>query len=534
MNTYYISKNGNQLGPFPVDEIQSMLMSGEIDGGDFCWTDGMEQWQSIQEWEAALRAEQEIKVPSTPHSQPLGPKPLKQPAYQAPQMKTPAGRRKGKGMIIGGIVFVAVVIMGGVFLVLSSRVEKRQMAKNIDAATRTKPGIKSEKIKDAGAKNIDAATRTKPFVNSLGMKFVPVPITGGDTDGQSILLCVWETRHKDFKAFVDATGYDATKDNDGKTMKYSWDRCGPKWGKITTDHPVVYVSWEDAQAFCQWLTKKERDAGTITASQIYRLPTDHEWSCAVGIGKDENASESPEDKSLKARGFPWGGNSPPPKGAGNYHGEEVKAVFGSGGIEGYRDEFPATAPVGSFQANKFGIYDLGGNVCEWCEDAYAPGDTERVARGSAWMYSIGPLLKSSMRGRGPHNDRSHICGFRCVLAKINLSKTLTDKNPATAKPKESINSEHSENQSKIDPGKRDEAEMNALIEQAVDMIAEAYPELNRSGQRLMLERLTGYKIDSLKKARRAKSVVNQLKIAYQVNGSSLREAIDLVLKLSQN
>jgi hypothetical protein len=426
-------------------------------------------------------------------------------------MKTPAGRRKGKGMLIGGIVAAAIVLMGGAYVVLSPRAEKRQMAKNIDATT-----------------------RTKPFVNSLGMKFVPVPITGGDTDGQSILFCVWETRHKDFKAFVDATGYDATKDNDGKTMEYSWDRYGPKWGKITTDHPVVYVSWEDAQAFCQWLTKKERDAGTITANQNYRLPTDHEWSCAVGIGSEESATKSPSDKSLKARGFPWGGNSPPPKGAGNYHGEEVKAVFGSGGIEGYRDEFPATAPVGSFQANKFGIYDLGGNVCEWCEDAYAPGDTERVARGSAWMYSIGPLLKSSMRVRGPTNDRSHICGFRCVLAKINLSKTLTDKNPATAKPKTSINSEHLENQSKIDPGKRDEAEMNAVIEQAVDIIAEAYPELNRAGQRLMLERLTGYKIDSLKKARRAKSVVNELKNAGQVGGHNLRYMIDLVLKLSQN
>ena len=128
------------------------------------------------------------------------------------------------------------------------------------------------------------------FTNSLGMKFVPAPIKGGKTDGQSVLFCVWETRHQDFKAFVDATGYDAMKDSVGKTMEFHWDRHDAKWGKITGDHPAIYVSWEDAQAFCQWLTKKERDAGTITANQKYRLPTDHEWSCAVGIGGDENAT----------------------------------------------------------------------------------------------------------------------------------------------------------------------------------------------------------------------------------------------------
>ena len=174
MKTYYISKNGNQLGPFPVDEIQSMLMSGEIDGGDFCWTDGMEQWQSIQEWDAALRAEQEIKVPSAPHSQPLGPKLLKQAAYQAPQMKTPAAPRKGKGRLIV-LVLAAIVMIGGVFWVLSHRAKKQQIAKNIDAAT-----------------------SSKPFVNSLGMKFVPVSIGSGPSASKTVLLSIWETRRGEF------------------------------------------------------------------------------------------------------------------------------------------------------------------------------------------------------------------------------------------------------------------------------------------------------------------------------------------------
>ena len=62
------------------------------------------------------------------------------------------------------------------------------------------------------------------FTNSLSMKFVPVPIKGGKTGGQTILFSVYETRYADFKAFVDATGHDATKESDGKPMTNCWNR----------------------------------------------------------------------------------------------------------------------------------------------------------------------------------------------------------------------------------------------------------------------------------------------------------------------
>ena len=254
------------------------------------------------------------------------------------------------------------------------------------------------------------------FTNSLGMKFVPAPIKGGKTDGQSVLFCVWETRHQDFKAFVDATGYDAMKDSVGKTMEFHWDRHDAKWGKITGDHPAIYVSWEDAQAFCQWLTKKERDAGTITANQKYRLPTDHEWSCAVGIGGDENALASPEEKSSKVSAYPWGGSWPPPKGAGNYGGEEMKTVYPNWGVlEGYSDAFPVTAPVGSFRANTLGIYDLGGNVWEWCEDKHQASELWRVLRGGSWRNNGRDDLSSSYRVSNHRGMRGRNGGFRCVV-----------------------------------------------------------------------------------------------------------------------
>ena len=246
------------------------------------------------------------------------------------------------------------------------------------------------------------------FTNSLSMKFVPVPIKGGKTGGQTILFSVYETRYADFKAFVDATGHDATKGSDGKPMAHCWNR--PEW-EMTTGHPVVYVSWDDAQAFCQWLTKKERESGKITASQRYRLPSDHEWSCAVGIGEQETAGDSPKDKSGKVAGYPWGAQWPPPRGAGNYDGKENSADS-----EVPPDAFQKTAPVGSFTANTYGLCDMGGNVWEWCEDWYDPADKQyRVLRGGGWDIHVRDYLRSSCRLGGAPALRGNGYGFRCVL-----------------------------------------------------------------------------------------------------------------------
>jgi len=83
---------------------------------------------------------------------------------------------------------------------------------------------------------------------------------------------------------------------------------------------------------------------------IYRLPTDAEWSTAVGLGLEPGGT--PEEKNSKIVGvYPWGGGWPPPKGAGNYAGEESgRTPF----IKGYYDGWARTSPVGSFPANKFG------------------------------------------------------------------------------------------------------------------------------------------------------------------------------------
>ena len=153
----------------------------------------------------------------------------------------------------------------------------------------------------------------RPWTNSLGVKFVPA-----GTDG--VLFSVWDVRVKDFKAFVDATGYDATKgmvsfDNDGTD---GWKARGDTWKSPgfaqTDDDPVVGVNLDDAKAFCAWLTKKEQAEGKLGANQLYRLPSDAEWSKAVGL--NESSEGTPQSKGL-SKGFetvyPWGSGWPPRK-----------------------------------------------------------------------------------------------------------------------------------------------------------------------------------------------------------------------------
>ena len=86
-------------------------------------------------------------------------------------------------------------------------------------------------------------------------------------------------------------------------------------------NPVNNASPFEADAFCAWLTGTERLAGVIQETDFYRLPTDHEWSCAMGIGEEERSGRLDAKTN---RHYPWGTEFPPPKGAGNFRGEESK------------------------------------------------------------------------------------------------------------------------------------------------------------------------------------------------------------------
>lgn len=237
------------------------------------------------------------------------------------------------------------------------------------------------------------------YSNPLGMRFVKVP-------GTPVLMCVHETRNKDYAVFAKETNL-----RDGKWKRPEFLLSKVKYN-FTDDHdrPVIHVSWEDAVAFCTWLGRKD--------GKTYRLPTDHEWSCAVGIGDKETASETPKSKDGKVPAFPWGTGYPPPKNhLGNYwdstavkKGEAETTALGS-----YDDGHLLTSPVMTYPANKLGLHDLGGNVWEWCQDLFEPGATSRVLRGASWYEVSRENLASSFRISDAPTFSSHDTGFRCVM-----------------------------------------------------------------------------------------------------------------------
>jgi hypothetical protein len=288
--------------------------------------------------------------------------------------------------------------------------------KGYKAATRTVTVTASRTVQVSALLERQAyAEPSKTWENTLGMRFVSVPRT-------RVWFCIWVTRVQDFAAFVRETGYDATKGmfsfgSDGwKPRGNSWRSPGFSQGLT---HPVCGVNWEDAKAFCRWLTAKERREGRLGPNDEYRLPTDAEWSMAVGL--DEPSGGTPESKNGRIRGvYPWGTQWPPPRGAGNFAGTEVRTSYWPSQmmvIEGYSDGYPRTSPVGSFAANRYGLYDMSGNVWQWCEDFYNGSNGRRVLRGGSFTTGVSGNLLSSFRNTVAPNLRVVFCGFRCVLAR---------------------------------------------------------------------------------------------------------------------
>lgn len=196
---------------------------------------------------------------------------------------------------------------------------------------------------------------------------------------------IYEVTNLQYKAFIDATGR--------RSPKHFRNRTYPK-GKA--DHPVTFVSWKDATAYCKWAGK--------------RLPTDAEW---------EKAGRGPKDLV-----FPWGNS---------FEVERANTpqrwqVLGKG-------KDGDTTPVGSFPAGKsaYGLYDMSGNVWEWTSSWYLPypgnnhptenyGKKYKTLKGGSWwdcsFYQCGISAPLFNRGFFLKSTKNSSFGFRCASDKV--------------------------------------------------------------------------------------------------------------------
>jgi serine/threonine protein kinase len=259
---------------------------------------------------------------------------------------------------------------------------------------------------------LPTASKEKPHENSLGMRFVPCATP-------DLLFSIWLTRVEDFRAFVTDTDYQAKQnvysmEIGGKTgfhlLKAHWEEPG---FAQTDKHPVCGVSWDDAKAFCKWLTEREIKSGQLPPGFQYRLPTDAEWKGLL-------VTQIPGKPDRESR-YPWGDAWPPPERGCNMAGAEMRdgeAPIDWPIIRGFRDNFPRTSKVDQFPANRFGIHDSYGNLWQFCEDRPDPLSKRRLMRGGSWGASDSEELKlkpSSIKDR-PSNGRVVDAGFRCVIA----------------------------------------------------------------------------------------------------------------------
>ena len=172
-----------------------------------------------------------------------------------------------------------------------------------------------------------------------------------------------ETREK-----PGAWGWNPDTKKDGFNEKYSWRSAG---FKQTDEHPVVCVSWDDAVAFCKWLSRKE--------GKTYRLPTEAEWEYACRAGTTTRYYSGDDPETLAK--------------VGNVADATYRTKFPDTKYTiKARDGYVFTAPVGCFKPNAFGLYDMHGNAWQWCAD-----------RHGVWYYATSPADDPT----GPDSEPLH-------------------------------------------------------------------------------------------------------------------------------
>ena len=178
---------------------------------------------------------------------------------------------------------------------------------------------------------------------------------------------------------------DATEVTVGQFKKFlkstDYQFNGELWVKVyesspTDKHPMIFVGWFDATAYAKWVGK--------------RLPTEKEWEFAARGG-------------LVGKEFTWGDDETVARDYANFAGTDGKDKWGR-----------TTAPVDSLKPNGYGLFDMSGNVWEWCQDWHDSNKARRVLRGGSWDRSANVLRVAVRLINYPAGTYDKAFGFRCV------------------------------------------------------------------------------------------------------------------------
>jgi formylglycine-generating enzyme required for sulfatase activity len=202
----------------------------------------------------------------------------------------------------------------------------------------------------------------------------------------------YEVTNKEYEVFANATGYVTQSEKENSSVT---------WRSYFTsereNYPVVLVSWQDANAYCKWLSD--------VTNKNFRLPTEAEWEYAARGGATTK--------------YPWGDEIDPDQ--ANYDSEQKRGLIAGVALENVE-------PVDSYEANGYGLFNVSGNVAEWCQDWYEedyykkspsknPQGSEKglfkVIRGGGWASQADACRISRRNSNSPTFAVPYL-GFRIV------------------------------------------------------------------------------------------------------------------------
>jgi formylglycine-generating enzyme required for sulfatase activity len=318
----------------------------------------------------------------------------------------PGARRQKRGIAYGVAVLI---VLATAHTFLSAQEPAKPAAPKKEIAIDL-GGVKLELVRVEPGEFVMGAPQEEPRAGDFDKPQRRVKTT------KPFYLGRYEVTRAQFAAFVKGSGYTTEHEQAGRER--TWRRTG--FAQFD-DHPVVYVTWNDAKAFCAWLAKQS-NAKTFGLKHA-GLPSEAQWEYACRAGTTTR--------------YYSGDNADDLKGFANLADAEYRRVHKFGGPQtvAWDDGFAFTAPVGKFKPNAFGLYDMHGNVQEWCEDFFGPyGDLpttdplrteshpkfkgEHAYRGGGHYSdaaSCAAFVRSWARAEGAFKDAAADIGFRVCI-----------------------------------------------------------------------------------------------------------------------